>query len=58
MDMTTQKRLAYEMTMEYFKQNNLFAKPKSQIKEIVEEFAEVQKNFYDSMTNCPTRFIN
>lgn len=58
MDMTTQKRIAYEMTMEYFKQNELFSIPKNQIDETVKVFAEVQKMFYDAMTKHSREFIN
>ena len=50
MDMQQQKRIAYEMTMEYFKLHNLFGRPKSCIDQIVNEFAEIENSFYESLT--------
>lgn len=50
MDMQQQKRIAYEMTMEYFKQHNLFGRPQAYIDQIVREFAEIENSFYESLT--------
>lgn len=50
MTMQQQKQMAYDMTMEYFRQNNLFAKTKGYEDDIVKEFAETENAFYDSLT--------
>lgn len=50
MVMQQQKQLAYDMTMEYFKQNKLFTKTKGNEEEIIKEFAEIENAFYESLT--------
>ena len=48
--------LARQMTMEYFKQNNLFPKAKEQIDDSVKEFAEIETAFYKSLLSHKTQF--
>lgn len=45
-----QQQIAYEMTLEYFKQNELFVRSKGQEDVIVKEFAEIENEFYKSLT--------
>ena len=49
--------LARQMTMEYFKQNNLFPKSKEQIDDSVKEFAEIETAFYKSLLSHKTQFL-
>lgn len=48
--------LARQLTMEYFKQNDLFPKSKDKIDDMVKEFAEIETDFYKSLLNNKTKF--
>lgn len=51
-----QQQIAYEMTMEYFRQNELFVRSKGQEDVIVKEFAEIENEFYKSLTKHSNLF--
>lgn len=50
MVMQQQKEIAYQMTMEYIKQNKMFVKSKDKTDDMVKEFAEIENAFYESLT--------
>lgn len=56
MVMSQQKQLAYDMAMEYFRQNDMFKHQISDSDYMVEKFAEVENAFYTSLTKYSKEF--
>lgn len=51
MAMEQQKRVAYELTMEYIKKHNVLADVKSNIPKMVMEVEDVYNRFYNNLTD-------
>ena len=47
---------ASQLTMEYFKQNDLFTKSKENINDMVKDFAEIEQIFYKSLMDNKVKF--
>ena len=47
---------ARELTMEYFKQNDLFPKSKDEIDNMIKDFAEIEQVFYKSIMDNKVKF--
>lgn len=51
MTMEEQKKVAYDLTMEYIKVNNLLADVQSNVPKMVERVESVYQDFYKNLTD-------
>lgn len=51
MSIDQQKRIAYDLTVEYMRQRQLLSDVDSKIPEMVERFSDIYEKFYNSLTN-------
>ena len=50
-------KLARQLTLEYFRQNNLYPESKDQIDNMIKDFIEIENTFYNSLNKYKTQLL-